>query len=256
MLVLIVTLVAYQALTPRPLLTIRRMLTNTIAVSGIVIALFAAAASVSATALTASLLMGRYSALHVGLLYLPELGGAIITAFALGVLLPRKGLTICRSRGWRFWRPGSSCSGFSFRRRRPRARRLGPDRHRSRCDGRPGAVCCRVLTPSASLQRVFAIVELLRAVAAFMIAPVFAHFAATVGGSPATGTGIALWIGLGLAVGGALIAVSLYLLGGARPQAPDFKAFLGGTDAAWHAPPLLAAVRGRRRLGTLADEAA
>ena len=56
--------------------------------------------------------------------------------------------------------------------------------------------------PSASLQRVFAIVELLRAVAAFMIAPVFAHFAATVGGNPSAGTGIALWIGLGLAVGG------------------------------------------------------
>src|SRR5579885_1743938 len=63
--------------------------------------------------------------------------------------------------------------------------------------------------PSASLQRVFAIVELLRAVAAFMIAPVFAHFAATVGGDPKTGTGLALWIGLGLAVGGAVIAVGL-----------------------------------------------
>ena len=37
--------------------------------------------------------------------------------------------------------------------------------------------------PSANLQRVFAIVELLRAVAAFMIAPIFAHLALTVGGS-------------------------------------------------------------------------
>jgi hypothetical protein len=32
---------------------------------------------------------------------------------------------------------------------------------------------------SNSLQRVFAIIELLRAVAAFLVAPVFAHFAAT-----------------------------------------------------------------------------
>ena len=37
--------------------------------------------------------------------------------------------------------------------------------------------------PSASLQRVFAIVELLRAVAAFMVAPIFFHLAATTGGS-------------------------------------------------------------------------
>src|SRR5438105_14734330 len=50
--------------------------------------------------------------------------------------------------------------------------------------------------PAASLQRVFAIVELLRAVAAFMIAPVFVHFAATVGGDPTTGTELALWLAL------------------------------------------------------------
>ena len=45
----------------------------------------------------------------------------------------------------------------------------------------------------------FAIVELLRAVAAFMVAPIFVHLAATTGGSLDAGTGIALWIGLGLA---------------------------------------------------------
>jgi MFS family permease len=255
--VLIITLVAYQALTPRPLLTIRRMLTNTIAVSGIVIALFAAAASVSVTALTASLLMGRYSALHVGLLYLPELGGAIITAFALGALLPRKGLHYLPLAGMAFLAAGIVVFGIQL-----------PPTQATTLIGSgltgvglgatvaPALFVAGFSLPSASLQRVFAIVELLRAVAAFMIAPVFAHFAATVGGSPATGTAIALWIGLGLALGGALIAVSLYLLGGARPQTPDFEAFLGGTDAAWHAPPLLAAVRRRRRLGALAEDAA
>jgi len=53
---------------------------------------------------------------------------------------------------------------------------------------------------SNSLQRVFAIIELFRAVAAFMVAPIFVHFAATVGHNPNEGTGIALWIGFGLAV--------------------------------------------------------
>jgi hypothetical protein len=256
-LVLIIALVAYQALTPRPLLTIRRMLTNTIAVSGIVIALFAAAASVSATALTASLLMGRYSALHVGLLYLPELGGAIITAFALGAVLPRKGLHYLPLAGMAFLAAGI----VVFRIHLPPTQATtligsGLTGVGLGATVAPALFVAGFSLPSASLQRVFAIVELLRAVAAFMIAPVFAHFAATVGGSPASGTGLALWIGLGLALGGGLIAVSLYLLGGARPQTPDFEAFLGGTDAAWHAPPLLAAVRRRRRLGTLADEAA
>src|SRR6202012_2722786 len=82
--------------------------------------------------------------------------------------------------------------------------------------------------PSANLQRVFAIVELLRAVAAFMIAPVFAHLAATVGGNLKEGTGIALWVGFGLAIAGGAIAVLLYVLGRARPQTPNVERFLEG----------------------------
>jgi hypothetical protein len=110
--------------------------------------------------------------------------------------------------------------------------------------------------PSANLQRVFAIVELLRAVAAFMIAPVFAHFAVTVGGNARTGTGIALWIGLGVALSGAAIAVTVYLLGGARPQKPDIDGFLRGREPAWYSPPLLARVRDRRSAPDVAEEPA
>jgi hypothetical protein len=256
-LLLIITLIVYQAITPRPLLTIRSMLTNTIAVSGIVVALFAAAASVSATALTAALLMGHYSALHVGLLYLPELGGAIITAFALGAMLTRKGLHYLPLIGMAFLSAGLAV--FLIHLPPTQAATLigsGLTGIGLGATVAPALFVAGFSLPSANLQRVFAIVELLRAVAAFMIAPVFAHFALTVGGSLAKGTEIALWIGLGLALGGALIAVSLYLLGGARPQAPDFEAFLGGDDAAWDSPPLLAAVRRRPRVGALAEDTA
>ena len=110
--------------------------------------------------------------------------------------------------------------------------------------------------PSANLQRVFAIVELLRAVAAFMIAPIFAHLATTVGGSLEAGTEIALWIGLGLAVAAGVIGVGLYAVGGARPQAPDIDQFMDGERAAWYSPPLFAAVRRRRAGRALAKEAA
>ena len=71
---------------------------------------------------------------------------------------------------------------------------------------------------SNSLQRVFAIIELLRAVAAFMVAPIFAHFAVDAPGDLAAGTGNALWIGFGLAIGGAVFGVAVYALSGARPQ--------------------------------------
>jgi hypothetical protein len=96
----------------------------------------------------------------------------------------------------------------------------------------------------SNLQRVFAIVELLRAVAAFMIAPIFIHFAASLNGDFASGTNVALWIGLGLALGGAIFGVGIYALSGARPNTPDIDGFLDGLRAAWPSPPLLSRLRG------------
>src|SRR5205085_7516017 len=86
---------------------------------------------------------------------------------------------------------------------------------------------------------------LLRAVAAFMVAPIFVYFAANVGSSTTSGTQIALWIGFGLAVTGALVGVALYAAGGARPQTPDLERFLAGQSPAWYSPPLLEKVRRR-----------
>jgi hypothetical protein len=110
---------------------------------------------------------------------------------------------------------------------------------------------------ATSLQRVFAIVELLRAVAAFMIAPIFAHFALNVSGGLDEGVGIALWIGFALAILGGVIPVVLYWLGGARPEKPDVEAFLAGEGPAYYSPPLLDRLRssGREDAGTVTQGA-
>ncbi len=256
-LVLIVLLIVGQYRSPRPLLTIRSMLSSTIPVAGIVVALFAAAASVSATALTAGLLDARYSPLHVGLLYLPELGGAVLTAVVLGAVLSRRAIHYLPLVGMGFLAAGIAV----FRIELPPTQALtlvgaGLTGIGLGATVAPALFVAGFSLPSANLQRVFAIVELLRAVAAFMIAPLFAHFAATVGGGLRAGTGIALWIGLGLAIGGAVIAVLLYVLGGARPQTPALDEFIAGERAAWYSPPLLARVRTRWLAGELADEVA
>lgn len=233
------------------------MLTSTMPVAGIVVALFAAAASVSATGLTASLLAGRYGALHIGLLYLPELGGAIITAFALGAVINRRQMHYLPLLGMGFLAAGIAV--FLLQVPSSEATTLigsGLTGIGLGASVAPALFVAGFSLPSASLQRVFAIVELLRAVAAFMIAPVFAHLAVTVGGGVGEGTKIALWIGFGLAVGGALIAIGLYMLGRARPQAPDLERFINGEAPAWYSPPLLAGVRGRRAGGSLAEEPA
>ena len=243
-LAVIVILIVYQYRAKRPLLTIRTMLSSTMPVAGIVVALFAAAASVSATALTASALAGRYGPLHVGLLYLPELAGAVITAIALGQLLNKRAIHYLPLAGM-----VSLAAGITvFRIHVPSSQALtlvgsGLTGIGLGATVAPALFVAGFSLPSASLQRVFAIVELMRAVAAFMIAPIFAHFAATVSGNVDTGIGMALWIGLGLAVAGAVAGIAIYALGGARPQTPDLDRFLAGEAPAWYSPPLLARVR-------------
>jgi len=254
-LALIVALIVNQARSRRPLLTIRSMLTSTIPVAGIIIALFAAAASVSATVLTAGLLTGRYSPVHVGLLYLPELAGAVLTAYALGVVMTRRSMQYLPLAGMAFLAAGIGV----FRVELPPSQALtlvgsGLTGVGLGATVAPALFCAGFSLPAANLQRVFAIVELMRAVAAFMIAPVFVHFAATVSSDPRTGTGIALWVGLGFAVGGTAIAAVVYLLGGARPQIPQIEQFLDGEGPAWYSPPLLAGVRKVSPHSRLAEE--
>jgi MFS family permease len=252
---MIVALIVYQFRARRPLMTILSMLTSTMPVAGIVVALFAAAASVSATALTAALLAGSYGPLHLGLLYLPELAGAILTAGALGIVITRREIHYLPLAGMVFLAAGIAM----FLVQTPPSQPLTLIGSALTGIGLGASVAPALFVagfslPAANLQRVFAIIELLRAVAAFMIAPVFAHFAATVGGNVQSGTQIALWIGLGLAVGAAVIAVALYALGGARPQTPDLERFMAGERPAWYSPPLLAGIRKRSRRQALAEE--
>jgi hypothetical protein len=251
----IVVLIVYQCVAPRPLLTIKSMLTSTIPVAGIVVALFAAAASVSATGLTAAVLADKYSPLKIGILYLPEVAGAIITAFALGRVITTKNVHYLPLVGMVFLAAGI----LVFRIQVPSSE-VGTLIGSGLTGIGLGATVAPALfvagfsLAAANLQRVFAIVELLRAVAAFMIAPIFAHFAVNASGGLVEGTGQALWIGLALAVIGAVVAVALYAAGGARPQKPDMETFLAGQKPAWYSPPLLAKIRGRQPMTRHATE--
>jgi MFS family permease len=244
-LAVIVILVVYQATARNPLLTIRDMLTSTIPVAGIVLALLAAAASVSATGLTAAAMAGQYSPLHLGALYLPELLGAIITAVVLGNVINRRGLQFLPLIGMFFLAAGilvfriqvPSNEGLTLVASLLTGIGLG-------ATVAPALFAAGFALRATNLQRVFAIVELLRAVAAFMIAPIFAHFALNVSGGLTEGVGIALWIGFALAILGGVIPVVLYWLGGARPETPDMEAFLAGEAPAYYSPPLLDRVRG------------
>jgi MFS family permease len=222
-----------------------RPLVSTLPTTGILVAMCAAAASVSAILLSGTVLPQRYGPLHVGLLYLPEFGGAVISALLFGAVFRRRALHYFVLTGMILLSAGIIVIG-----------RIVPPTNALTLvgSGLIGIGVGSAVTPalylvgfsvrSSGVQRVFAIVELLRAVAAFMIAPILLYVAQTVGSSLNAGTTAALWIAFGLSAGGALAGVCLYALGRVRPPTPAFERWLAGEGPAWDSPPLLAAVRG------------
>ena len=243
-LALIVALWIYQYRSRNPLLRLR-IFTTTIPVSGTVIAICAAAAATSAIGLTGSVLARHYPPLHVGLLYLPELGATVIAAIAFGVVFRTRYIHYFALTGLIFLVAGILVL------RSP----VPPTQARTLLgSGLTGIGIGASVTPalflaalslrSRDVQRVLSILELFRAAAAFMVTPILAHFAVTLAGVPTSAIGTVWWAILAIAAGGVLIAVLLYLLGGVRPAKPAIEDWMQGPEAAWYSPPLLAAVRG------------
>ncbi len=255
-LVLIATLWVYQYRARRPLLTVRN-LASTIPVSGIIVAVCAAAASTSAIALTATVLAARYPPLHLGLLYVPELIAAVVTGVAFGAVFDKRLIHYFALTGLVFLAAGV----LVLRSAIPPSEMLTLIG-----SGLTGVGIGASVTPalflagfslrSASIQRVFAILELLRAVAAFMIVPILVHFATTLTGLPTPAMSTALWICFGLSAGGAVAGILLYLLGRVRPPAPALARWMGGQQPAWDSPALLAALRTGKVRPALAEAAA
>jgi MFS family permease len=238
-LALIVVLLVYQYRAKRPLLCIRP-LGSTLPVSGIVVAMCAAASSISAVALAAVLLTDKYSPVHLGLLQFPEFIAALITAVVLGVVFRTRGLHYLVLGGML-----SLIAGILVLLSHLPPTSLGMAIGSGLVGlGVGGSVAPALFIAGFSLrnnalQRVFAIIELLRGVAAFAVGPLLVHVATTVGGSPEAGTRTALWICFGIASAGTLFAVSLYALGGVRPPAPALERWQSGEAPAWYSPPLL-----------------
>jgi hypothetical protein len=192
----------------------------------------------------------HYSPLHEGLLYLPELAGAVLTAVVFGAVFSTRLIHYYALAGMAFLAVGI----LVIRTQQPPTAALtlvgsGLIGIGVGASVAPALFLAGFSLRSPSIQRVFAILELMRAVAAFMIAPILLHFATTLNGSATPAMNTALWICFALAAGGALAGVLLYLLGGARPPAPSVPRFLSGEEPGWPSPPLLAAVRRTRRDG-------
>jgi nucleotide-binding universal stress UspA family protein/MFS family permease len=246
-LALIVALWVYQYRSPNPLLRLR-IFATTIPVSGTVVAICAAAASTSAIGLTVTVLARHYPPLQLGLLFVPELGATVIAAIMFGVVFRTRyihyfalggvivmvvGILVLRSAvppTQTVTLIGSGLTGIG----------IG-------ASVTPALFLAALSLRSRDVQRVLSILELFRAVAAFMVAPILAHFAVTLAGVPTAAMGTVWWALFAIAAGGALIAVLLYLLGGVRPADPAVEAWMQGPEPAWYSAPLFAAIRGLPR---------
>jgi MFS family permease len=106
----------------------------------------------------------------------------------------------------------------------------------------PGLFMAGLSVPSGRLGPAFAMVELLRSEAAFLVAPIVVQIVLLFS-DPTQGIRLAaLILVLLCAVGGVLI-LAVLLLGGARPHAPDLDLWVRGEQPAYHSPRLAAAVR-------------
>jgi hypothetical protein len=123
-LALIIVLWVYQYRSRNPLMRLR-IFATTIPVSGTVVAICAAAASTSAIGLTGTVLARHYPPLHVGLLYVPELGATVIAAIMFGVVFRSRYIHYFPRSSER----SSSSPGFWF------SAALSRPRKPSRCSG-------------------------------------------------------------------------------------------------------------------------
>jgi MFS family permease len=239
----IVLLVVHQSVVKRPLMPVRQLGT-TMPVAAIVVAICAGAASVAVIELAQTALQKQGDPVHIAMLFWPEFGGAVITAFLLGAILRTRFIPLLAFSGLLLLAGGAAVlHGVS----------TGPHALVVAGSGlvglgvgasvSPALFICGFSIVSTQIQRVFALIELLRGVAAFMIAPVLLHLAMTVAKTPAAGTPVAIWVGFALAAGGAIVSASVFVLGGARLQRPDLEQWERGDGPAWDSPPLVA--RGR-----------
>ncbi len=92
-------------------------------------------------------------------------------------------------------------------------------------------------TPVALVGRVFALVELIRAEADYVMDPIMRRIAAH------SGIPEALWLTLLVAIASTTLCVALYLLSGLRPERPDLERYLEEGEPGVTSPALLARLR-------------
>ena len=240
---LLLTLIVHQVTARNPLMPMRQLL-HTFPVAAVTIAVAAGAGSVALIELVQNARSAHESAAHVAVLFLPELGGAVVTALLFGALIRTRFIPALAWLGLVMLAGGAAVLTGAA---------TGPDALVLVGSGLVGLGLGSSVAPalftvgfslrSRQLQRVFAMLELLRGAAAFAAGPIIVHLAATTGGSPAAGTQIGIWVCFAIVVTGAIVSLYVFVLGRGRLQVPDIAHWEQAGEPAWYSPPLAAGIR-------------
>jgi MFS family permease len=244
--VALLALLIFHQVNSRVTLMPMGQLLHTFPVAAVVIAVSAGAASLPLIDLAETALMHRTSPAHLGVLFLPELGGAFLTAFLFGALIRTRFVPVLAWTGLLFIAGGAAVlTGVA----------AGGDTSPLVIVGSglvgiglgssvaPALFTTGFSLRSGQLPRVFAMLELLRGAAAFAAGPIILHLATTTGATQAAGIQIAVWVCFAIVVAGAMVSLYIFILGRARLQVPDIVRWEETGEPAWDSPPLLAGIR-------------
>jgi MFS family permease len=240
---LLIVLVIHQLTARDPLMPMGQLL-NTFPVAAVTIAISAGAGSIALIELAQTALSKHESPAHIGVLFLPELGGAVFTALLFGALIRTRFVPALAWTGLVTLAGGAAVlTGVA----------AGPDALVLVGSGLVGIGLGSSVAPAlfttgfslraGQLQRVFAMLELLRGSAAFAAGPIILHLATTTGGSAAGGIQIAVWVCFAIVATGALVSLYVFILGRGKLQAPDIAHWEETGEPAWNSPPLFAGIR-------------
>lgn len=192
----------------------------------------------------------RWNALAAGLVFWPQVVGALLTAVLLGFLFRTRFLPVLAFSGMLLLIVGGILlvlytpnAGRSYLLASVGVLGLGAG-----ATVAPGLFLSGFSLPTRILGRIFALIELVRSVADFILSPVISKVAAVASGPASLDTaGVreALFLTVLIAVGGAALIATIYLLSGAGLPKPDLVGWITQNRAAIRSPPLLHAIRRR-----------
>lgn len=242
---LIIILVVYQYRAERPLMPVKKVAT-TFPVAGIVAVLFASAGAFGLMELVLTALQRHGGLIHTALVFLPEFVAAAFTAAVFGALFRTRFTPLLTLAGLVMLAAGAVVAtgmvtngSTVFTSVSAALIGLGVGASVS-----PALFLAGFSLQSSQIQRVFALIELLRGVTAFLVAPILLFLVTVLGSNQVEGIRNAMWICLGLAVVGGCAGTAIFLLGGERLQVPDLKRWQEDDEPAWDSAPLLGRLRG------------